>query len=182
MSSSEKQGILHVYDDIEEMDNHLPNWWLFLLWGSIIFSAGYWYYYHVGGLGPSSVAVYTAEAEAFEKKMAAQQPDSDLALGLLAKNPEVVAQGKESFMQTCAACHGPQGQGTIGPNLTDNAWLYGGKPMDLHKVVSEGVVAKGMPAWGRTLGAERVRSIVAYVLTNKNTHVAGKPPQGEPEQ
>jgi cytochrome c oxidase cbb3-type subunit III len=181
MSSSEKPGVLHVYDDIEEMDNRLPNWWLFILWGSIFFAAGYWCYYHVAELGSSSMAVYTAEVEAFEQRMAAEKPDSDLALLLLTKDAQVVEQGQQAYMQTCAVCHGERGEGTIGPNLTDNAWLHGGKPMDIHKVVSEGVVTQGMPAWERTLGAERVRTLVAYVLTLKNTHVPGKPPQGAPE-
>ena len=54
--------------------------------------------------------------------------------------------------------------------------------MDIHKTVADGVVVKGMPAWERTLGAERVRSIVAYVLTLKDTNVPGKAPQGEPAQ
>jgi cytochrome c oxidase cbb3-type subunit III len=181
MSSSEKPGVLHVYDDIEEMDNHMPNWWLFILFGTILFAAGYWYYYHVAELGPSSGAAYAAEAEAFEKRTVAEKPDSDMALLLLAKDAQVVEQGQQAYMQTCAACHGARGEGVIGPNLTDNAWLHGGKPMDIHKVVAEGVVAKGMPAWERTLGAERVRSVVAYLLTLKNTNVPGRPPQGEPE-
>lgn len=182
MSSNEKPGVLHVYDGIEEMDNHLPNWWLVILWSTIVFGFGYWFYYHVTGTGPGSMEVYQAEADAFAKAMAAQKPDSDQALVLLAKEPEAVRQGQEAFMQTCAACHGQKAEGLIGPNLTDDAWLHGGSPMALHKVVAEGVVAKGMPAWERTLGAERVRSLVAYMLTIKNTNVPGKPPQGEPEQ
>lgn len=180
MSSSDKPGVLH--DDIEEMDTHLPNWWLFILWATIAFGFGYWFYYHVTGTGPGSMAVYQAETDTFAKASAARKSDSDQTLVLLAKDPGVVKQGQEAFMQTCAACHGQKGEGLIGPNLTDNAWLHGGTPMAIHKVVSQGVVAKGMPAWERTLGAERMRSLVAYLLTLKNTNVPGKPPQGEPEQ
>jgi cytochrome c oxidase cbb3-type subunit 3 len=86
------------------------------------------------------------------------------------------------YQQNCATCHGAEGQGLIGPNLTDNAWLQGGKPVDIHKTIAQGSVAKGMPAWERTLGVERVRAVTAYVLTFKGRNVPGKPPQGEPEQ
>lgn len=182
MSSSDKPGVLHVYDGIEELDNHLPNWWLFILWTTIVFGFGYWFYYHASGTGPGSMAVYQAEAAEAARKAASNKPVSDETLLALVKDSQSVEQGKAQFLQQCASCHGQKGEGLIGPNLTDAAWLHGGKPMDVHKTVAEGVVAKGMPAWERTLGAERVRSIVAYVLTLKNTNVPGKPPQGEPEQ
>ncbi|QRN94761.1 c-type cytochrome [Archangium violaceum] len=182
MSASDKSGVLHVYDGIEEMDNHLPRWWLFILWATLIFGFGYWYYYHVTGMGPGSLEVYKAEAAEAARLAASNKPVSDDTLLALMQDSQSVELGKAQFQQQCASCHGQKGEGLIGPNLTDNFWLHGGKPMAIHKTVSEGVVAKGMPAWERTLGAERVRSIVAYVLTLKNTNVAGKAPQGEPEQ
>jgi cytochrome c oxidase cbb3-type subunit 3 len=183
MSSSDKPGVLHVYDDIEEMDNHLPNWWLFILWTTVVFGFGYWFYYHVTGAGPGSLEVDKAEAaEAAALAAANRPPTGDEALLALVQDPAVVDQGKTQFTQVCAACHGQKGEGLIGPNLTDKFWLYGGKPVDIQKTVSEGVVAKGMPAWEQPLGAQRVRAITAYVLTLKNTNVPGKAPQGEPEQ
>ncbi|HEX5754215.1 MAG TPA: cbb3-type cytochrome c oxidase N-terminal domain-containing protein [Archangium sp.] len=179
MSANDKPGILHVYDGIEEMDNHLPNWWLFLLWSTVLFGFGYWFYYQVSGVGPGSMAVYKAEAAEAARNAASNQPVSDETLLALMLDSQSVEQGKAQFTQQCAACHGQKGEGLIGPNLTDKFWLHGGTPMAIHKTVSEGVVAKGMPAWERTLGAERVRSIAAYVLTLKNTNVPGKAPQGE---
>jgi cytochrome c oxidase cbb3-type subunit 3 len=184
MSSSDKPGVLHVYDGIEEMDNHLPNWWLFLLWATLIFGFGYWYYYHVAAMAPGSLEVYRAEAAEAARIAAANRPPptGDEVLLALVNDAPLVQQGHDAFMQTCAACHGQKGEGVIGPNLTDKFWLHGAKPTEIHKTVSEGVVAKGMPAWEQPLGAARVRAIVAYVLTLKNTNVPGKPPQGEPEQ
>lgn len=184
MSSSDKPGILHVYDGIEEMDNHMPNWWLLILWSTILFGFGYWYYYHVSGKAQGSLEVYKAEAAEAARIAAANKPPptgDEVLLGLTA-DAALVEQGKTQFTQVCAACHGQKGEGLIGPNLTDKFWLHGGTPMAIHKTVSEGVVVKGMPAWERTLGAERVRSIVAYVLTLKNTNVSGKAPQGEPAE
>jgi len=180
MSSSHKPGVLHVYDGIEEMDNRLPNWWLGILWGTLVFGLGYWFYYHVTSMGPGQLAAYQSEASEAMRRAAANKPISDELLLGLAKDPQTLGTGQAVFQSQCAACHGAQGEGKIGPNLTDNYWLHGSKPVELHKVVTEGVVAKGMPSWERTLGPERVRAVVAYVMTLKGKNVPGKAPQGDP--
>jgi cytochrome c oxidase cbb3-type subunit 3 len=179
---SDKSEVHYVYDGIEELDNRLPNWWLGILWATIVFSVGYWMYYHVTGSGPDQLGEYRLEAAELARKAADSKPVSDELLLALAGDPQTTGAGKALFKQNCESCHGAQGQGDIGPNLTDKHWLYGGKPVAIHKVVSQGVVAKGMPAWQRTLGAERVRALTAYLLTLKGRNLAGKAPQGEPEE
>ena len=68
----------------------------------------------------------------------------------------------------------------MGPNLTDNYWIHGPEPMDHHRVVTNGVPAKGMAAWGNQLGPRRVELLVAYVLTLHGTNApGGKAPEGE---
>ncbi|WP_224242790.1 cbb3-type cytochrome c oxidase N-terminal domain-containing protein [Hyalangium gracile] len=179
---SDKSAVHHVYDGIEEHDNRLPNWWLGILWATIVFGFGYWFYYHVAEIEPGLIGEYQQEAAELARRAAANGPLSDETLLALTKDGQATGSGKQLYLQNCAACHGAEGQGLIGPNLTDNAWLRGGKPVDIHKTISQGSVAKGMPAWERTLGAERVRAVTAYVLTIKGRNVPGKPPQGEPEQ
>jgi cytochrome c oxidase cbb3-type subunit 3 len=181
---SDKSGVHSVYDGIEEMDHKLPNWWLGILWGTIVFAFGYWMYYHVTGSGPDQLGEYRLETAELAKKAAGSGgPVSDDTLLALAGDPQSTGNGKAAYQANCAACHGADGQGLIGPNLTDRFWLYGGKPTAIHKTIAEGAVAKGMPAWERTLGAERVRAITAYVLTLKGKNVpGGKAPQGEPEE
>ncbi|NVJ02174.1 c-type cytochrome [Myxococcus sp. AM009] len=181
--SSDKSLLHSVYDGIEEHDNHLPNWWLFILWTSIVFSAGYWFWYHIAEAGPGQLGEYAAESAAVAKRASGNTPASDDMLLALARDMASLESGKQVFQANCAACHGAQGQGLIGPNLTDAYWMHGGGPMAIHKVVADGVVAKGMPAWERTLGAERVKAVTAYLLTLKGTDApGGKAPQGEPEQ
>jgi cytochrome c oxidase cbb3-type subunit 3 len=94
-------------------------------------------------------------------------------------DPVKLAEGKQVYVKTCQVCHLDKGQGLVGPNLTDDYWLHGGDPLSIHNTVVHGVVEKGMAAWGRQLGADRVDAVVAYLMTLRGTHVEGKAPEGE---
>lgn len=178
--------VVHEYDGIEECDNHLPRWWLWTLYGAIVFSIGYWFHYHTFKTGMGPTAAYEAEDAAFKaaeaeklKKAGALTPE---LLVKLSKDPATIKQGQDVFKSTCMSCHLETGGGSIGPNLTDAFWLHGGKPDQIYKTIKEGVPAKGMASWGPVLGEERVRAAAAYVLSIKNTNVAGgKAPQGDKE-
>jgi len=171
----------HEYDGIQEYDNRLPDWWLWILWGTVVFSLGYWLVFHTYGLARLPVAAYEAEMENSGGSLA------DLGLrGLtaddlraMAADPAKVAEGGEIFTKNCQVCHLAQGQGLVGPNLTDDYWIHGGDAASIHNVVVQGVVEKGMAAWGRQLGADRVDAVVSYILTLRGTHVEGKAPQGD---
>ena len=81
---------------------------------------------------------------------------------------------------TCAACHGNEGQGLIGPNLTDPYWLHGAAPEDVYRVIHEGVPANGMPAWEGMLSQEEQAQAMAFVLSLQGTSPPDpKEPQGE---
>jgi len=175
----------HDYDGIREHDNVLPNWWLATLFISLIFGLGYWIYYHVMNAGQLPADEYAAELDNAAKAAraaAAQRGElNDAQLLQMAGAPGTVASGKQTFSQSCASCHGAQGEGLIGPNLTDTAWLHGGRPTQILKTVAGGVAAKGMPAWEPVLGAARVEEAVAYVLTLKGKNLPGKAPEGTVE-
>ena len=173
----------HVYDDIVEHDNKLPLWWQLTLYGAVVFALCYWFGRRLGAIESpteayqSDLAVqHAAEAE----RARARGTVDDAMLSTIARDPTTLAQGKEVFVSTCAACHKADAGGNIGPNLTDSYWIHGNKPTDIHRTVSEGVPAKGMPTWAPALGEQRVEAVVAYVISIENTNVAGgKPPQGE---
>ena len=93
-----------------------------------------------------------------------------------------VTKGAALFQVNCISCHGPDGGGIIGPNLTDNFWIHGGLPINIHTTITEGVVAKGMPPWGKMLKPEQVLSLTAYVISLHDTHPAKpKAPEGVKE-
>ena len=172
----------HEYDGIREFDNRLPNWWLYTLYGAIIFSIGYWIIFHTLGAVPLPRGRYELEmiaaAEDQLKRMEGQEISNE-TLSLMATVPDRVQKGKQLFEQFCVVCHGNQGEGNVGPNLTDNYWLHGYQPLDILGTVTNGVPEKGMAAWGDQLGPVRVQSVVSYVLTLLGTNVKGKDPQGE---
>jgi cytochrome c oxidase cbb3-type subunit 3 len=175
----------HVYDGIVELDSELPLWWQLTLYGAIVFAGIYWYGHRLGAIATPG-QVYAEEAAAARAAEAAEARKrgtvDDSMLATLSRDPATVAQGKTVFTSTCAPCHRADGGGVIGPNLTDGFWLHGAKPTNILADVRDGVPAKGMPTWGPQLGEERVESVVAYVLSIKNTNVSGgKAPQGEPE-
>jgi cytochrome c oxidase cbb3-type subunit 3 len=173
-----ERKIVHVYDDIEEEDNHLPNWWLATLFGAIVFGFGYWFVYEVTGAAHGPLASFKIEMAEAAKKRAEAGPVTNESLLVLAKDAKTVTDGKQIFVSTCAPCHGLQAQGLVGPNLTDKFWLHGGTPVDIHKSITNGYPEKGMRQWGQVLGAGRVRSVAAFVLSLKGQNLPGRPPQG----
>ncbi len=171
----------HEYDGIREYDYPAPKWWQAIFYGSIFWAVGYFAYYHVfeGETLRHQLDRELVDIEREKLKAAANGP-SDGDLMALVSKPEIVKAGKETFMSKCASCHGDQGQGIIGPNLTDQSWIHGaGTAADIFKVVDKGVADKGMPPWGPILAPAELKSVVAYVKTLQGTKPTNpKAPQG----
>lgn len=182
--NDDKLQLDHEYDGIKELNNPLPNWWLLIFIGTIIFSFIYILYYHFGLGGPSSDQELQADLKEVQMVAEKNAPPTvevtEESLLALVSNTEAVKRGQEVFSQQCAACHGAKGEGTIGPNLTDSAWIHGeGKLVDIVKTINEGVGDKGMPAWKSVIKAEDIHKITAYIRTLKGSNPPnGKAPQG----
>jgi cytochrome c oxidase cbb3-type subunit III len=169
----------HDYDGIKERDNPLPRWWLWTFYGTVFFAVFYFYHYEVFRSGASLMEEYTAELSNRSHQKAGGGEVSAEAMVALAKDPSMVEEGKVAFEQFCTPCHGANGEGKIGPNLTDPYWLHGGKPDAVYKTIATGVADKGMPAWSVTLGEAKTQRVAAFVVSIRNTNVPGKPPQGD---
>ncbi len=173
-------GEVHEYDGIIEHDHPLPRWWLVAFYGTIVFSFFYFFGLEKAKLILDPMGEYERDAEAARAKSGKTSYGAD-DLAALSKSPDAVAEGKATYQQMCAACHGDKGEGKIGPNLTDRAWLHGGTPEAIYQTVTQGIVEKGMPAWGGSLGPTKSAKVVAFLLTIKGTDVAGKEAQGTEE-
>ena len=173
----------HAYDGIEEYDNPLPGWWVWIFWATIVFSVGYYGYYQLGP-GPSIVAEYEAESRALAKRAAAAAPRAtqitDETITRLRRDAGTMAKAKETFATRCAPCHGPAGQGIVGPNLTDEFWLHGGRAVEIARTIAEGVPEKGMIPWKGQLSPEEIYALAAYIATLAGTQPPNaKPPEGQ---
>lgn len=178
--------IAHDYDGIQELDNPIPAWFMYLFYGSIIFGIGYFLNYHVFKTAPLQYAEYRNEMAqaAIEKKAflskAANRVDENTVK--LVHDPAVIASGAAIFKSTCAPCHGDHAQGNVGPNLTDDYWLHGGKINDLFKTIKYGVLAKGMPTWEKQLSPKQISDVANYIKSLQGSNPAGaKEPQGTKE-
>lgn len=173
----------HEFDGIQEFDNKLPNWWLWTLYGTIIFSLFYWIVFHTLEIRPLPHEELATEMQAAAEAQLARAAAAGLSnetFDMMAAMDDRVAAGREVFVKHCVACHLDDGRGLVGPNLTDEFWVHGCEPMQMYEVVTDGIAAKGMPAWMNQLGPTRVQAVVAYVMTIRDTNVAGKAPEGEP--
>jgi cytochrome c oxidase cbb3-type subunit 3 len=168
--------IVHEYDGIEEADNHLPRWWLATFFGAIVFAVVYWEAYQVWHVLPSTPELYAAE---MSERLTGGGEMTDEVLVTLSEDPGTIAAGQRTFEANCVACHGDRAQGNIGPNLTDGRWIHGGAPTSIYATVRDGVGTRGMPTWGPVLGDRGVQSVVAYVLTLRDTNVPGRSPEGD---
>lgn len=176
----------HKFDGIEELDNPTPPWFMWLFYATVIFGIGYILNYHVfkwGKLQDEEYVIEVREAEASKVEYLAKSANKiDENSVKVDATPAVIEAGKAVFATSCIACHGDKGQGTVGPNLTDEYWLHGGSVNAVFKTIKYGVPEKGMIAWEKTLTPKQIAEVSNYILSLKGTKPAGaKEAQGEKE-
>ena len=168
----------HDYDGIQEFDNPLPNWWLTTFFGTIIFAFLYYIHYTFGGGLTLQEELKVAMASLPKSE---DQALSESELKTKMSSPGTLESGKAVFVARCVACHGTEGEGGIGPNLTDEYWIHGqGTRADIVNVVQKGVPDKGMPTWSSMISSDEIIQVSAYVYSLKGTNPKNpKAPQGE---
>lgn len=174
----------HEFDGISELDNPTPAWFMWLFYGSIIFGVAYLLNYHVFKFSPLQDQEYAIEMEqakiAKETYLAKAGNLIDETSVQLNLDAAVVDAGKALYATNCMACHGAQGEGTVGPNLTDEYWLHGGTVNDIFKTIKYGIPAKGMISWEKTLTPKQIADVSNYILSLKGSNPPNaKAPQGE---
>jgi cytochrome c oxidase cbb3-type subunit 3 len=189
-NSSEEVGTTgHEWDGIEEWNNPLPKWWLYIFYATVIWAIGYWLVYPAwptassytkGLFGYSQrnqvtkdVAASQTEKAVFRDKIAASDMETIKADSELFNF--ALAGGQAAFGDNCAPCHGRGAQGGFGyPNLRDDAWLWGGSLDAIHQTIQHGIRAEDpktrasmMPAFGKLgmLSREQISDTAEYVLS-----------------
>ncbi len=174
----------HDYDGIKELDNNLPPWWKYGFYLTIVVAIVYLINYHVIGTGDlqgkeyeKEIAQAKLEVDEFMKTSANNVDENTVKLLTEATD---IATGKDLYIVNCVACHGKGGEGTVGPNLTDDYWLHGASIQDLFKTLKYGWVEKGMKAWKEDLSPMQMAQIASFIKTLKGTNPPNpKAPQGD---
>ncbi|MEP0548826.1 MAG: cbb3-type cytochrome c oxidase N-terminal domain-containing protein [Rhodothermales bacterium] len=176
----------HKYDGIREYDNPMPGWWVWLFVITVVFGVVYFLGIEVFGFVDTyedDLAEAQAELVEMRDAYAASGPafeTDERALMRYASDAEMAAAGAEVYAATCASCHGNEGQGLIGPNLTDDYWVHGSSNEAIWEILAVGVPAKGMPPWENVLSAEERAELLAFIRSIDDTDPAGaKEPEGE---
>lgn len=175
----------HVWDDdLADLTNQPPKWWMLGLTASALFCVVYFLYYpsfpismmgeHFKGIG-GWTAIKEMEADEsevdatrgkFEARLKGMTPAAILADSELTEY--VIRSGKVLFGDNCAACHGTNGIGThdkeglFAPILNDDDWLYGGKIEDIQASI-EGGRQGMMPAHKGMLSATEIDALAKAV-------------------
>jgi cytochrome c oxidase cbb3-type subunit 3 len=185
MSNDPKEPLLldHEYDGIQELDNNLPRWWVWLFYLCIIYAAIYLVYYHVACAGDLQAAEYTKEMKSGDalKSAAMGKFESSIAALAPSKDAAVLDQGKTTYNKFCAPCHRVDGGGLVGPNLTDDYWIHGSTYADSIKVIWDGVPAKGMVTWKAVLKPDEIQAVASYIYTLRGAKLLtpGKLPENQ---
>jgi len=173
----------HDYDGIRELDNVTPPWFVVAFIGTILFAAVYLYRYHIAYSAPSQIKEYEISMkEAASQKMESLKHQANLidenTVTLLKEGQ--YEEGKTIFKTACAVCHGNNGQGLVGPNMTDDYWIHGGSVKNIFTTIKYGVLDKGMKSWKDDYSPKQIAQLTSYIKSLRGTNPPEpKAPQGD---
>ena len=173
----------HDYDGIKELDNALPPWWKYGFYITILVAILYLLKFEVWHSGPNQTEEYISEminAKAQVDAYLANAKNNVDEKSVKMSDGAGIAAGQISFTKTCVACHGGKGEGGVGPNLTDDYWIHGGKIDEIFKTIKYGYPDKGMQSWQTTYSPIQMQELASYIKSLKGTNPPNaKAPQGD---
>ena len=178
----------HEWDGIQEYNNPLPRWWVWIFYATIVWGIWYTIAYPAWPMIEEATSGYkgwSTRANVAQEIKAAEEANAEInaklvnaELSKIPQDPELMAYsrsaGEAVFETWCAQCHGSGAAGFKGyPNLLDNAWLWGGTLEDIHYTISHGIRNEDdadarfseMPAFGEILPEDQIEQVVNYVMS-----------------
>lgn len=183
MSEQDKDRLTdHTYDGIREYDNPTPSWWTWLFILTIAFSTVYFLISALSGWRLGAIPFYEQYAVENMKRqyggLGEVKPDAPTILKL-AYDPKWIKVGAAIFQTNCVTCHGRDGEGLSGPNLTDDAYTQVKRVEDICDVIAKGRSNGAMPAWSTRLQPVEVVLVGSYVASLRGQNRPGRPPEGQ---
>ena len=163
----------HVWDeDLREMNNPMPRWWMWMFVISIVVGLAYLVAYpglgsYQGMLGWTSRNEYTGDMDQARRELEPRYARfASMKVEDLAGDAQAMAAGENLFMNNCAQCHGSDARGSKGfPNLTDADWLHGGAPENIMETITKGRIGT-MPPMAAAVGTpDDVKNLANYVMS-----------------
>ena len=175
----------HLYDGIEEYDNPTPGWWTWLFIGTILFGGLYWFVLTMS-FGQLSAPAFLEMAKSEETmrqfgSLGEIKPDAKTILKF-AHDDKWLTVGKNIFLSKCAACHGRNGSGINGANLTDDKYINVNKVEDIVDVVTSGRANGAMPAWRNQLNENEIIMVSAFVASLRGQNLPGRAPEANAKE
>lgn len=169
----------HEYDGIRELDNAPPVWFTLLFIVTIVFSILYLYILFV--FKPAGLVQEKEFARQMAQASASMPGPSEVFDIMLLTDDVSLAGGRQIYNNVCAVCHLTDGGGLVGPNLTDKHWIHGNTIEELYRVVTEGVIEKGMIPYRDQLSPRQRLEVSSYILEKLygSTPANPKAPEGE---
>ena len=170
-NKSDEETVGHVWDgDLEEWNNPLPRWWLYLFFLTIFWGLGYLVAFP--GLGGFQGLIGWSSTDQYEQEIAAARERYEpiyaeyaaMDWDALTRHPEALELGASLYASYCTTCHGSDASGAKGfPNLADDNWQWGSSEQQIVATITNGRVAV-MPVLTPALGGdEGVANMVTYV-------------------
>jgi cytochrome c oxidase cbb3-type subunit 3 len=170
----------HAYDGIQEYDNPTPGWWTWLWIGTILFSALYFFVTQMAGgeLSPNAQYARAKVADQLARlgDLGDVKPDSATVLRL-SNDDRWRSVGQSIFQSNCVQCHGRNGEGINGPNMTDDWYINVKQPSDIPEVILNGRKAGAMPSFKTMDERERIL-VAAYIASLRGKNLPGRPHEG----
>jgi cytochrome c oxidase cbb3-type subunit 3 len=175
----------HFWDDnLRELNNPPPRWWMLAFWASVLWWIGYAILYPMwpapfqpeegdgytkGVLGWTQMKEYEeGVAQVEERRAEFEQQIGEMTAEEILADPGLtqytLASSKVLFGDYCSACHGSGGQGNPGyPVLADDDWLYGGSLAKISESITHGRQG-AMTAHKDILSQEEIDALAQFVV------------------
>lgn len=163
MSTTDPHNEEHADGIVEDREKAPPVYFNVLFYGLIIWAVAFMSFYLLSG--------WSSDAE-FKEKMAihkGEQPVQQEAAptpapaAVQAPAEVVAADGQTLFKKHCAGCHGANGKGAFGPDLSGE-YTYGKTTMAVQESIAFGR-PKNMPGFEQKLSQEEIDALTEFILS-----------------
>ncbi len=182
MNKNEPAIMDHEYDGIREYDNPTPGWWHLIFMATVLFAGIYIPVYHFSDMTVSIQESWresqVAEFKRIFGKVGDLQPDEATIVRMM-NDETMLAVAQSTFVGNCAVCHGKDGSGINGVNLTDNSYKNVKKLEDVLTTITKGANLGAMPGWEQRLSQNERIIVAAYVAKLRGKNLAGRAAEGE---